>query len=465
MPVIKGPILRLLAAMLGGGVALALLFGALPPAAPSLSPIPAAVLAQGPIVMDGVASAGEWDGQQLITHPLNVQITLGHTCNSLPADGTHPTDPPCYAHTGYDVVGLWGLYQIPDDSWYFRMDLDGVVGDVDSVQGTAGSLGSGTSGDDGGLLMPFGSDAFGLGTEERYALFFGASAVSLPDRAEITNAPAGPGVSIPLAAPSTVTGEAIYSTTVPGVLEWRVDRASLLPTGAVQPELWLGAEAGASNDRVSEDGTLAFLVLGIDITNICPTPFVVGDPATFDIDYTIVPTGTYPVATNVVITAPVPAGTTYSGCTGGSCSESGGLITWSLGTLPKGTTGTVSFQAVPNVTGGITTDAIITIAEGLRDETTAAGCIALAPTATPIPPTEPRPDKKDKETPVPAPPTLTPTPTPVLTPTPTPAAPVTLPETGAPDGAADLVGLLLLLAGGLLAGVGIRRGWHKGRAS
>lgn len=464
MPVIKGPILRLLAALLGGVIALALLFGALPSAAPSLSPIPAAVLAQGPIVMDGVASAGEWGTQPLITDALDVVLNITH-----PACGNqHPHIAPCFARSGYDLTGIWASYS--SNSWYFRTDVDGVPGDSDSITGTMSTLGFGTDGNDNGPLHTSGDpDPAGVGNVsgrlEKYILQFGPSANPLTQTAQLLN-DGGPGVLFTLSAPeSTVTGEAIYSTTLdPGVIEWRIDKASLIPPNVVQPELWIRGFADSDLDALSEDDTVALLVLGIDIANICPTPFVVGDPATFDIDFTIVPSGTYPVATNVVITAPVPAGTTYSGCSGGPCSESGGLITWSLGTLPKGTTGTVSFQAVPNVTSGITTDAFITIAEGLRDETTAAGCIALAPTATPIPPTEPRPDKKDKETPVPAPPpTSTPTPTPVLTPTPTPVAPVTLPETGAPDGAVDAVGLLLLLAGGLLAGAGI--GWRKGRAS
>lgn len=376
-----------LAMVVGVAVAallLSLFFGSLPRA-----------YAQGPITVDGIAAPGEWGGEPLVKDSLDVRITAGHTCGGVAAGGKHPNEDPCFARSGYDVVAIWGNYQDLDKSWYFRLDVDGVPGDADSMQGTSSdALGYGTTDIDGGLLTAPDTDSLGLSDSEQYSLLFGPTPRALTQKAKLTLAPEGPGVVVKLGKPlSSVTGEVVYSKTVnPGIVEWRIDRDSLIPSGVLQPELWVGSTAGVNNDQVSDDSVEAIRVLAITVTNSCPTPLVVGTPAKFEITYSVNPSNTYPVASDAVITAPVPAGTKYESCAGGTggvgtCSESGGVITWKLGTLKKGDSDTVSFSAVPSVTTGIATDAYMSIAEGLRAKASADGCTAeQLPTPTPVPP-------------------------------------------------------------------------------
>ncbi|HEU4911715.1 MAG TPA: DUF5979 domain-containing protein, partial [Actinomycetes bacterium] len=72
-----------------------------------------------------------------------------------------------------------------------------------------------------------------------------------------------------------------------------------------------------------------------------------GDTLTYAL--TVSATGNLPQS-NVVVTDPVPAGTTYvpssAGCDAGTCTVAvtGGVISWSLGTMAAGTSRTVSFQ-------------------------------------------------------------------------------------------------------------------------
>ncbi len=327
----------------------------------------------------------------------NLSITVDTLCGGGSL-GTNPNNSPCFARSGYDITDLWAYYQVGSNNWYFRLDVDSRPGDSDSRTGVAGNLGVGTDAFDTGALTNGDPDPAGVNSiaaqEEKYFLQFGPTAASLPAAVATLANDGGPNTLFTLTPPdSTLSGEAIYSTLFnPGVIEWRIDKDSLFPPGnPPQPDLWIRAFADSDFDRLGEDITQATLLLGIDLNNVCPTPtVVVGQTATFPITYTIRAASTYPVASTVVITAPVPAGTTYVSCSGGtSCSESGGLITWNLGTRPRGDTGVVSFDAVFNVTTGITTDAFITIAEGLRDQTRAAGCTATEP---PPPPPPPPPD-------------------------------------------------------------------------
>ena len=72
-----------------------------------------------------------------------------------------------------------------------------------------------------------------------------------------------------------------------------------------------------------------------------------GDTLTYAL--TVSATGNLPQS-NVVVTDPVPAGTTYvpssAGCDAGTCTVAvtGGVVSWSLGTMAAGTSRTVSFQ-------------------------------------------------------------------------------------------------------------------------
>ncbi len=197
----------------------------------------------GSIVLDG--AGGDWDaGWQMADDGLDVFITDSQL---------HPHQAPTFARSGYDAIALWAHYQPADDTWYFRIDVDGRAGDSDSQTGTADDPGVGTHGPDQGPLVasPF-LDGIGLGNSEAYKLGFQCAQGAAGLTAEISNSEAIlPGV----VAPTTMglDGLAVYSTTVPGVVEFAFHRATLFPGDVACPQLWLSAQVGDNNDRVSDD--------------------------------------------------------------------------------------------------------------------------------------------------------------------------------------------------------------------
>ncbi len=335
-----------------------------------------ATVAQGPIVLDGVAGAGEWDPTwQVATDPLDVLLT---------DTGLHPHESPTFARTGYDAIAMWAHYQNSDNRWYFRLDVDGRAGDSDSATGTASNLGVGTHGTDNGPLVvsPF-FDGNGLSDSESYKLGFQCA-----QGASGATANLGPGGSIlPGVVSSTtgLTGQGVYSTTVPGVIEFAFDRATLFPAGSVCPQLWLSAQVGDNNDRVSDDQIAATLVAALDLSSTCPdAPLVSGEEATFPLAYYIPPDAVLGV-TGAVLSVPVPAGATFVSASGGG-TESGGVITWQLGDLGPGDGGQVSFTLRPG-TGqtAITIVSELTSAEGLRDQSLSE-CPLLVSNSLPVVP-------------------------------------------------------------------------------
>ena len=290
------------------------------------------LFAQGGIVLDGVGD--DWDAAwQVQTDGLDVFLT---------DTGVHPHDSPTYARSGYDATALWARYQSSDERWYFRIDVDGRAGDSDSQVGTADNPGVGTHGPDQGPLVeaPF-VDGQGLGNSEAYKLGFQCAAGAPGQTAEISNdADIQPGVIAPTTA--GLDGLGVYGTTVPGVVEFAFDREVVFPAGTTCPQLWLSAQVGDNNDRVSDDQVVATLVVALDLLVQCPeAPAVAGDQATFVLDYAI-PAGAGQAATGVLLTVGVPTGTQFVSASDGG-TESGGLITWDLGDLPPGTAGQVTF--------------------------------------------------------------------------------------------------------------------------
>ncbi|MEJ2211167.1 MAG: PEP-CTERM sorting domain-containing protein [Anaerolineae bacterium] len=363
-------------------------------------PISRPLHAQGnPLVLDGVGD--DWDPNwRLKPDPLDVFLT---------DSGNHPHDPPIYARSGYDAIALWGHYQSADDRWYFRIDVDGRAGDADSQWGTAENLGVGTHGNDQGpLVLPPFVDGDGLGNSEAYKLGFQCAADAAGQTAEISNDPTIlPGVVA--ATTAGLDGLGVYSTTVPGVVEFSFDRLTLFPAGSTCPEFWLSAQIGDNNDRVSDDQVTAILVIALDLLAQCPeAPAVAGDQATFVLDYAI-PGDAQQGATGVVLTVGVPAGTKFISASDGG-TEAGGFITWDLGNLPPGTAGQVTFtvSVASNVTE-ITLDSEISSGEGLRYLSSDV-CPVLQPTRTPPPkPTATRrPPPGTPMTPPPAGPTVQP---------------------------------------------------------
>ncbi len=66
--------------------------------------LPAAALAQGPIVLDGAGD--DWDASwQVAGDPLDVFLTDLQT---------HPHEAPTHARSGYDATALWAHYQAVD---------------------------------------------------------------------------------------------------------------------------------------------------------------------------------------------------------------------------------------------------------------------------------------------------------------------------------------------------------------
>lgn len=321
-------------------------------------------LMQGPIVLDGVAGAGEWDPSwQVTTDPLDVFRT---------DEGGHPHDPATFARSGYDATALWAHYDDTTAAWYFRLDVDGRVADSDGQWGAdANNLGVGTHANDFGPLVLFpGEDGSGIGPSEVYRLLFQYqsggpfSAAKLGDSSAIL-----PGVVFPTTA--GLAGQGVYSTTFsPGVLEWAFARDVIFPGGSDHGELWLAAQLGDSEDRVSDDSVAPVLLVGLDQSVGCPaSPAVQGYQATFSTVYTV-STAAALGANGVTLTVGVPAGATFVGAGSGG-TESGGLITWSLGDLSPGDTGQVTFTLdIDGATTSLALDSSVSCVEGLHPVST-----------------------------------------------------------------------------------------------
>lgn len=329
--------------------------------------------AQGPIVLDGAAGVGEWDPTwQVATDGLDVFVT---------GPGVHPHAAPYYARSGYDAIGLWAHYQVADDRWYFRLDVDGRAADSDSVTGTAGNPGVGTHGVDGG---PLGGDSDGIGPPEAYRLRFQYQSGGSFVRAEL----GGDSTILPDVVSSTtadLAGLGIYSTTVnPGIIEWAFDRGVIIPTGTTYRELWLSAQMGDNSDSVSDDEVVATLLIALDQAAQCAAaPIVVGDQATFPVDYAI-PASARLGVSDVVLTVNVPAGTTFIGASPGG-TESGGMITWNLGDLSPGDADQVTFTLRMDASlTTVTINSEMTCAEGLRYQS-ADVCPVQHPYKPPVP--------------------------------------------------------------------------------
>jgi uncharacterized repeat protein (TIGR01451 family) len=102
----------------------------------------------------------------------------------------------------------------------------------------------------------------------------------------------------------------------------------------------------------------------------CPSaPIIVGQQATFPLDYAV-PATSINGATNVVLTADVPSGTSFVSASDGG-TESGGVITWNLADLSPGESGQVTFvlnvAPDPSLTS-LTIDSEITCDEGVTEQ-------------------------------------------------------------------------------------------------
>jgi hypothetical protein len=317
-----------------------------------------AVAQGGPIVLDGVGD--DWDpAWRVTTDGLDVFLT---------DTGVHPHESPTYARSGYDATGLWAHFQAADARWCFRIDVDGRAGDSDSAYGTGpANLGFATHDfDEGPLCIPPGEDGPGLSPSEVYILGFRTGCCGSGVTARFgDDSSILPGVIAPTVG---LAGQGVYSTTVsPGVLEFCFDRAVLFPDGSFYDQLWVAAQLGDSEDRVSDDQVAETLVVALDLEAGCPqAPAVVGSQATFPLDYSV-PQAAMQGLSDVVLTADVPAGTVFVGASHGG-TESNGVITWNLGDLAPGDAGTVQFTVrLENPPDPMVISSEMSSAEGLRD--------------------------------------------------------------------------------------------------
>jgi uncharacterized repeat protein (TIGR01451 family) len=112
-------------------------------------------------------------------------------------------------------------------------------------------------------------------------------------------------------------------------------------------------------------------------------PTYVGQPVTYTIEgYN----SHYATAYGIVVTDTLPANTTLvPGSITGGGSESGGVITWNMGDVEPGRTGTLSFTVIPNASAGGATQTVATLSTEAI-----SGSLVLTSSAT-LPPTGSRP--------------------------------------------------------------------------
>jgi uncharacterized repeat protein (TIGR01451 family) len=106
-------------------------------------------------------------------------------------------------------------------------------------------------------------------------------------------------------------------------------------------------------------------------------PIYVGQPVTYTIEgYN----SQYATAYGIVVTDTLPANTTLvpGSITGGGIASSG-VITWNMGNVPPGTTGTLSFAVIPNASAGGVTQTVAT----LSTEEVSGSLVLTSTTITP----------------------------------------------------------------------------------
>jgi len=147
-------------------------------------------------------------------------------------------------------------------------------------------------------------------------------------------------------------------------------------TPSVTSALWittaLGTPAGVHTPVITGTGggvthtaqpTLTILSPALSISKVTASNVVAGAPLT----YTILVTNTgNTAATSLVITDALPVGANYAGCSGGTCGEASGLLTWSGLTVPADDAIDVTF-VVTACGGTLTNNAyrVASCAEGI----------------------------------------------------------------------------------------------------
>jgi uncharacterized repeat protein (TIGR01451 family) len=184
-----------------------------------------------------------------------------------------------------------------------------------------------------------------------------------------------------------------------GVVSWAIGTLAAGASGSVTMTVLVTAGSGTVDNNafsIEADGILPIFgppvstdIVGgpvaiLTISKTAPATVASGGSLTYTIDYSNDGTGD---ALAVVITDTVPAGTTFVSATDGG-TEAGGVVTWNIGTVAAGASGSVSFtvtvDAAPDST--VVNDTYSIAGEGLpavvgSPVTTAVG--AAGPTAIP----------------------------------------------------------------------------------
>ncbi|AKJ02477.1 putative repeat protein (TIGR01451 family) [Archangium gephyra] len=170
------------------------------------------------------------------------------------------------------------------------------------------------------------------------------------------------------------TGALSTNVTLPpgGSLTYALNAAvSPSATGTLVVTGSIGVPADVSdfapeNNSASDSDTLAFPQADLSVTLTEQTePAVEGVPFTYSVDVTNAGPST---ASNVVVTFPVPAGSTFvSGTgTGWSCAEAAGVVTCTLPSQPPGGAPALSLRVIPT-TGGSSIDATVSVGSDTAD--------------------------------------------------------------------------------------------------
>ena len=169
-------------------------------------------------------------------------------------------------------------------------------------------------------------------------------------------------VSFPL---TTLAADASNSTTV--------TLASLAGIG-VGTTVSIGGTTAVVTAVAGATATLSVPVTGVSGTPVIPT-------WEYQLDYEN--TGTAP-ATSVVVSDTLPAGLTFLSAPGGVFAS--GAVTWNVGTVPAGVSGTLRVRVRPNSAGGFTNAATLASTElplvTSNSTTTAVGSLSVTKTTT-----------------------------------------------------------------------------------
>lgn len=91
------------------------------------------------------------------------------------------------------------------------------------------------------------------------------------------------------------------------------------------------------------------------------------------------------IASNAVITDAVPAGATFVACApAASCSHAGGVVTWNLGNLPAGASGSVSFDVTLPSNGSYSNQAKLDYKVFVTSKSILSNTVTTQKTSTPI---------------------------------------------------------------------------------